>query len=220
MGGDIFRVLKLGNYIGDKQTAAASVVVERFTGMVTLIIFAIISVLINIHKFNQIWLTVSILLGVLLMLTILVITLSQTVFDFLKGWFRPERQNRYIKNIFHKIEKIRQAILEYSTDNKAILFAFLNSIIFQLLAVVNVWIAYMVFYCKIDFITCLLAVPIVLFIMNIPVSIGGIGLMEFGYVFTFSLFGIPPAVTLSTVLLIRVKSIFDSLIGGILYLIT
>ena len=55
--------------------------------------------------------------------------------------------------------------------------------------------------------------------MNIPFSIGGIGSMEFAYVFTLPLFGASASLALSTVLLIRAKSILDSILGGIFYLV-
>ncbi len=48
MGGDVVRIFQLGKYTGKKHTAAASVIVERFTGLMTLMLFAIIAVVINI----------------------------------------------------------------------------------------------------------------------------------------------------------------------------
>ena len=53
------RIFQLGKFTGKQHTAAASVIVERFTGLMTLMIFAIIAVIINIKQFNQVWLTVS-----------------------------------------------------------------------------------------------------------------------------------------------------------------
>jgi hypothetical protein len=62
-----------------------------------------------------------------------------------------------------------------------------------------------------------MAVPVILFIMNLPFSIGGIGLMEFAYSFTLGVFGVQPAVAISTALLMRAKSLLDAGIGGLLY---
>jgi len=217
MGGDIVRIFKLGAYIGEKNTAAASVIVERFTGMITLMIFAAIAVVINIKRFNQEWLTLSLAAGILILLVITGMVLSSRIFHYFERIFKKTKIS-FLSKIFYKIDKIRRPVLEYKSDKKAIVWAVANSIIFQMLAVVNVWISSMVFSSKIDFITCLVAVPVVLFIMNIPFSIGGVGLMEFGYVFTFSLFGIAPSVSLSTALLVRVKGMVDSAVGGIFYL--
>ena len=64
----------------------------------------------------------------------------------------------------------------------------------------------------------LLAVPAIMLIMNLPVSIGGLGLMEAGYALLFPLFGYSPALALSTALLMRFKTLVNGGIGGILHL--
>ena len=70
MGGDVVRIFQLGKLTGKKHTAAASVIVERFTGLVTLMIFAIIAVIINLKRFNYDWLTVSLALGVVALVAV------------------------------------------------------------------------------------------------------------------------------------------------------
>jgi len=98
-------------------------------------------------------------------------------------------------------------------------WAVINSIIFQFLAIVNVWFSARAFGDDLTFMSLLVAVPVIVFITSIPFSIGGIGLMEFAYVFTLPLFGASTSLALSTVLLIRAKSILDSVFGGIFYLV-
>ena len=56
-----------------------------------------------------------------------------------------------------------------------------------------------------------------MFIMNLPISIGGIGLMEFAFIFIFEISGYSSALALSTALLMRLKSFVDAGMGGILY---
>ncbi|NEO77126.1 hypothetical protein [Moorena sp. SIO4G3] len=54
-------------------------------------------------------------------------------------------------------------------------------------------------------------------IVNLPISIGGIGLMEFAYSFTLGLVGATPALAFSTALLLRAKTLFHAGIGSLLY---
>ncbi|MBK7978556.1 MAG: flippase-like domain-containing protein [Ignavibacteriae bacterium] len=216
LGGDVVRIYQLGQYTGKKHTAAASVIVERFSGLIVLMIMAVIAVIININVFNQLWLSIALLSGSIFLGIIVWIIFSQSVFDFFYNIIG--RKIKIVGKIFNKIQKIRQMIIEFKSDKKAMVWALINSLIFQLLAVVNVWISAKAFNDELSFITSLIAVPVILFIMNIPFSIGGIGLMEFGYVFTLPLFGISTALSISTALLIRFKSILDALIGGIFYL--
>lgn len=124
---------------------------------------------------------------------------------------------KIIGKILNKLNKIRLTNINLKSDKNAIFWTVINSIIFQLLAVINVWITSKAFSDELGFFTCLIALPVILFIMNIPFFIGGIGLMAFGYVFKLSLFGISPALAISTALLIRAKDILDAVMGGIFF---
>lgn len=217
MGGDVVRIFQLSKYTGDKNNSAASVIVERFTGLIVLMLMAILAVIINQRIFNQIWLSVALTIASIGLGIIVWIVLDDRVYSFLNN--RLGLRIKIIDNILNKLNKIRLTVIEFKSDNNAMLWAIVNSVIFQLLAIINVWITSKAFSDELGFLTCLIAVPVILFIMNIPFSIGGIGLMEFGYVYTFSLFGISPTLAISTALLIRAKGILDALFGGLLYII-
>jgi len=73
-----------------------------------------------------------------------------------------------------------------------------------------------VFDLNINLIDMLIATPIIMLIMNIPLSIGNIGLMEFAYSEVFVLMGYSPALGLSVAILMRLKSLIDGLMGGVL----
>jgi len=198
------------------HTAAASVIVERFTGMLTLMVVAAIAVVLNLRLFNQEWLSIALLCGIVLMASLAWLIFDKNSFHLFQKIFGSKI--KIVNKIFAKIDKIRKPIFEFKNDKKAMIWAIINSLIFQLLAVINVWLSALAFGNELSFLSLLIAVPVILFIMNIPFSIGGIGLMEFAYVFTLPLFGASSSLALSTVLLIRAKSILDSIFGGILYL--
>ena len=120
--------------------------------------------------------------------------------------------------LFSKIAKIQAAVHDYKTDQTALWIAMLNSLIFYFFAVLNVWVSAMAFNQDVHFIAILVAVPAILLIMNLPVSIGGIGLMEFAYTFTFDIIGYSSALGLSTALLIRMKTFLDGGVGGLVHL--
>ncbi|MGB7485305.1 MAG: lysylphosphatidylglycerol synthase domain-containing protein, partial [Phormidesmis sp.] len=82
---------------------------------------------------------------------------------------------------------------------------------------VNVWVSASAFDSSISFVSMLVAVPVIMFIMNLPISIGGIGLMESAYSFTLSLFGINPAVAISTALFMRLKTLITAGMGSLAY---
>ena len=216
LGGDVVRIFQLSKFTGKSHTAAASVIVERFTGMLTLMAVAAIAVVLNLRLFNQKWLSIALLCGIVLLASLAWLIFDKNSFNLFQKIFGSKI--KIVNKIFTKIDKIRKPIFEFKNDRKAMTWAIINSLIFQLLAVINVWLSALAFGDELTFISLLIAVPVILFIMNIPFSIGGIGLMEFAYVFTLPLFGASASLALSTVLLIRAKSILDSVLGGIFYL--
>lgn len=217
LGGDVVRIYQLGKYTGKNHTAAASVIVERFTGMLTLMIMAAIAVVLNLKLFTQAWLSIALISGIVLISGLAWLIFDRNSVSLFQKIFGNKL--KIINKIFEKIEKIRKPIFEFKDDRKAMCWAVINSIIFQLLAVVNVWFSAKAFGDDLTFMSLLVAVPVIVFITSIPFSIGGIGLMEFAYVFILPLFGASTSLALSTVLLIRAKSIIDSVLGGIFYLI-
>jgi len=53
--------------------------------------------------------------------------------------------------------------------------------------------------------------------MNLPISIGNIGLMEVAYVSILELMGYGAELGLAIMLLMRFKSVFDAALGGIVH---
>ena len=214
VGGDVVRAYELGRYTGRKADALASVFVERYTGILVLLVLSAVAVIVNLNIFN-----------------IPLITVSLTIFTFGLGglgwividrrpfeWLRSITSGRIkLGAVFAKIEKMQDAVNKYKKNKNALLWAFINSFIFYFLAVLNIYITARVFSIQVDFKAIVIATPIIMLIMNIPISIGNLGLMEFAYVFTFDILGYGPALGLSTVLLMRLKSIVDGAAGGLLH---
>lgn len=217
MGGDVVRIYLLGEYTQQKFQAAASVIIERFTGLIIMLLFAVLVTIFNLDKFNQEWLFSALFFCVVLVVVGIWCGVKVGKIQSLARFIST--RSGFLLKIFKKIGRIRTSILEYSDDPKALIIALINSVIFQIGAVVNVWASARVFSDNISFIVCLLAVPVIMFIMNLPFSIGGIGLMEFGYLFVLSLFGVSPALAVSTAMFIRLKIILDAFVGGVFYVV-
>ena len=73
------------------------------------------------------------------------------------------------------------------------------------------------FELDIDFNAIILATPVIMLLMNIPLSIGNHGIMEFSFTMTFELLGLGAILGLSTALLLRLKSFLDGAIGASLH---
>ncbi len=215
MGGDLIRLHELGKITGKRAEAAASVFVERFSGMIVLFFLTFISVFMQRQLLSVSWMVLSLFVAIAASTGIVWIIIDDRPYHFVTAVL----QNRFpfLTKIVSKIDSLHAAIAAYKDNRIALVIALLNTLLFYLLAVVNVYVTASAFNSDIAFLPLLTAVPLIMFIMNLPISIGGIGLMEFAFVFIFEMSGYSSGLALSTALLMRFKSFVDAGMGGILY---
>ena len=216
MGGDVVRVYELGKLTKTNSESLASVFLERFTGMVVLTVVSLLAVVVSIKHYNLPIITNSLLLCVVMTSVIVWLILDKRPILI----FNKKLGDRFsfLQKPCAKLLKIHDAIVEYKKDKRTLIFALIISLVFYFLAVINVWVSALAFSREIEFLTILVAVPAIMLIMNLPVSIGGLGLMEAAYSTIFQAFGYTSNIGLSTALLIRAKTIIDGLFGGLFYL--
>ena len=65
--------------------------------------------------------------------------------------------------------------------------------------------------------TLLVIVPVIMFISSLPITVGGLGLVEWAFFFTFGASGAGSSPGLLVGLLVRANSLLFSLWGGIVY---
>ncbi len=215
VGGDVVRAYELGKYSNNRAMSLASVFVERYTGVVVLLLLSLVAVFINTTEFNVPIITYS-----LLAFSAALAGLGWLAFDgrsltFFKKIFGGIHS--LVDKIFAKVQKLHEAVLVYRKNKGALSWAFINSLVFYALAVLNVFTTAKVFNIDVDLHAIILATPVIMLLMNIPLSIGNHGIMEFAFTMTFELLGLGAILGLSTALLIRLKSFLDGAIGAILH---
>ncbi|MBS0012687.1 MAG: flippase-like domain-containing protein [Desulfobacterales bacterium] len=205
IGGDVVRVNLLAKATGRMSDSAAVIFVERLSGFLVLVLLTLGSLFFVLkQKTDMHWvlpLAVLALAGMVLMIYAffnhgLFIRIETALLKFSGKWLR--------KFLF-KFEKFRLSVSGFAGSPGSLLWAIIHSVIFYLFAIGNIWLSAYVFSDQIRIWDMLTAVPVMMFIMNFPISIGGIGLMEFSYAFVFGLYGIDPAAAVSTAILMRFK---------------
>jgi len=215
MGGDLIRIHELGKITGKRAEAAASVFIERFSGMVILFLLTIVALFMQRELLSVAWMTMSLLVAVTASGGLIWVIVDERPYRFLTKLLSGRAA--LVDKILVKLDKLHGAVVEYRDDRSALFIALLNTFVFYFLAVLNVYVTALAFSTDVQFQDILVAVPLIMFIMNLPISIGGIGLMEFAFVFIFEISGYSGALALSTALLMRVKIFFDAGLGGVLY---
>ena len=216
VGGDVVRAYSLGKSTGKNAQVFSSVFVERFTGLTVLLFMAILAFFIAIKDLWDVGLSLALLFSVLGYFGLLILVLTPALLH----WAKKKIRFKIAQKIISKLEKFQTAILDLREERKTLIFAMANSFLFYLTAVINVYISSLAFNARLSFTDALIITPIVMVVTMIPISIGGIGLAESAYVFTFSRFGLPEAVALSVALFMRLKALIAGLAGGIYYAAT
>ncbi|MBD3374899.1 flippase-like domain-containing protein [candidate division KSB1 bacterium] len=213
VGGDVVRAFALGKSTGKPAQAFSSVFAERFTGLTALLFMALVAFVLALRQFWDLRLFFALILSVIGYFILLILVLKPAILQTLKSRisFKP------VSKVFLKLEKFQAALLELQKRPGTLWFAMANSFLFYLVAVLNVYVSALAFRADITFLHALVITPIVLIITMIPISIGGIGLAEGAYVFTFERLGMLGATGLLVALLMRLKALVAGVIGGLAY---
>ncbi len=213
VGGDVIRAYELGKIEGKKKEAMASVFVERFTGLTTLIVFAFMAVLIDRRFLGEIRVVGALIVALMGYVGVVAIVFNRTYLSFLE-----ERvPSQIVGRIVRKVKGFQEAIYMYKDHKLKILYAMGYSVLFYVCSVLIVYVGCLVFGSRPSLTELSMAVPIMLIIFMIPISLGGIGLHEWAYYFVLGLIGVPGAVGLSLGLLYRARTVCFGLLGGAIY---
>ena len=213
IGGDLVRIRMLGVASGRPADAAATVFVERLTGILTLVVYASIAAAITAASRRVPW----VFSAVVLASAALAVLCWALVAD------RPVRlltkllsgRSPLLDALVAKIVRLRAAIVAFRDMPSALAVAFGHSVVFYVLCVADIWLTLRVFDRVAEFSTMLLAVPVVMLVMNAPLSVGNVGVLEFAYTVVLGAFGVSPTAALSTVMLMRLKMILAAAGGGV-----
>ena len=213
MGGDVIRIYRLGKVNANIERAAASVFVERFVGMLVLLVLAAISFAFMTQGDTRLFL---LSFTFVLMVTVgLGWAATDSRFVQILEYFANKTNISFIHKVSNKFEEFQVSIREVRRNRRFLLRLLGYSIIFYILAILSVWVSALAFDQGVTLIDMVIAVPVIMLIMNLPVSIGGLGLMEASYTIAFELLGYSAELGLITALLMRAKAILDGLIGGL-----
>jgi uncharacterized protein (TIRG00374 family) len=214
LGMDITRTVYVAKQRGRASEVFASVLAERVLGMVGILIFALFALLfyLNTHEGRMIALLVGGLTLVVLVAVIL----------FLKRGFLPPLRRRIgaikLFRLGERIKKLYEALQLYRKSLRPVLWAVFLSILVQGFLVLLNFASGTSLGLEVPLYSHLVYVPIISIIAMIPISINGIGVREWGYVFFFGLVGLTRGEALSMSLLFFAIGIVGSLTGGIAFL--
>jgi uncharacterized protein (TIRG00374 family) len=215
VGGDVIRGYEAGRELDDKATAMASVFVERFTGLTALVLLAVISFVSNLKLFGDTRFAFALAAAALIYSSVFIIVVDPRPLALLSRLVR----NTPLNKLMPKLQKLQAVISTYRNHRGPLFLAMVLSFVFYLLAVLNGFVSTLAFGEFVPLTNFLVIVPVIMVISMIPISLGGIGLQEWGFVFTYTAIGAGGSLGLVVAILIRMKAVFYGIIGGTLHLL-
>lgn len=216
VGGDLVK----GHYISKKNqhklSAYTSVFIDRVLGMFSVALIATMALLITDgglkHKFIF-WAITIILISCCLFVVSLFCKNLLKKFGKLTGITKLTKKLK----IDSQIKKAYEALTIYKTRKDLVIKGIFLSILAQSLAFISIFFLSKSLSVYLPLKTILLVMPVIFVLCVLPVTMNGLGLREWAFVFFFSSY-IGSAAALSLSLLYLAMFLLTSLIGGIIYL--
>ncbi len=217
IGGDTIRAYDIWKKGYSKTESITVILVDRFLGLFALIVFAAVAIFfspeINRRIPNlQLW-----VLGTFVLMAIAIVAI-----------FLHEKRVKQIGTIFDlpglklvkkKLSKIADAFKSFRGKNSALAWGLFWSFVLQVNVILHYYLINEALHMHVPLMQFFLIIPIATFIMMIPVSINAIGLRENTYVFFFSPFAVPIALSVAFSWVAYGMILVLGILGGIVYAI-
>jgi uncharacterized protein (TIRG00374 family) len=214
---DIVRVYYVSRHTADPRPAISSIFADRIIGTFSLAIVTIAAflVLLAIELFPM-GSILSYGIGATLLLTLgLPLTLGNTaVLNAITRLFERFAGKRLFVNVQDLSDHLRSYRNQALVMTKVLSLAFVNLFI----AVLEFYFIAAAFSTQVSIGYFFIFIPLVIFLATLPVSIGGMGLMEAGLVFFFSKAGMPLEMCVGTALVYRGLQLTCLLPGAAIYM--
>ena len=196
IGGDSYKVIKLRKKFGT-QKVLNSVILDRASGLLGLILLSSICSFFVYNITSNIYLLV--IPNLLLLFAIIGLFIAKSIN------FKYEKLEAYRINLI-------------TNSNRIFLKLLFLSLIFISFGAISLWTYFFMFGYSINFLIILSFYCIIQIVSMIPISLNSIGLTEVSIVYFFTFIGVPAEVSLSVALLSRLIMLFQTSIGGLIYL--
>lgn len=244
VGGDVVRSYYVGKRINEQYTSAVAVFLERFTGIIFLLILAVTSPFFTPQVLGYIRVIIPMIGSLMLLAFMMPLLKTDKLLQIMNiiilkiiGIIRAIFQKTGIKFLISLVEKtadfygkiFEKGMKFYRKLMKAIglfkhhpgyLFATIFlTVLFYAETWLNVLFAFRTFNVNnLGFLQIVSLLPIIMLVSMIPITFGSIGLAEGAYVFYFALVGINLNEAWTMSLLLRFKLMLMAAAGFILYL--
>ncbi len=213
IGGDVFRIYKIVEEIGDRTIGFASVIIERMLGIAAtllLAVFALFMISQQFHSARLLYISIFLLLSISAFFFIVVrnrpFKILLRIFDKLTFF-----------SIGEKFNKLLEAIHYFQDRRRILLYVLFYSLLSQIAIVYMNYFFVKIFALNVDLSYLFVVVPVT-FLLTILPSINGVGVRDLGFVSLLSRVGVIKAAALSLSFMNLIMPMLISVIGAVLFI--
>ena len=213
--GDVFRIYSLYKCTSNRVESLTSVFAEKITALLSSLIIVISNVIFLCyisHMINKEAILHSILLLAVILAIFSVVALKKSIMTSIIDKFK------FISvKLEKKIREVYNVFFEYTMYKMALFYVLMLSFVFQLIRILGIYLVSLSLDQHTNIIYFLIFIPIIIFLTMLPISIGGIGIREGGFVYFFSQAGMSTTDAFTLSILVYVLIMISIIPGGIIF---
>jgi len=206
IGGDVVRVYELSKQSKRPIESVGTVLLDRGTGLLMLFLIALVTLIFNYR-----------LIAPNVVAAIVLLSLGSWAglgFVLRRDWLERWGLLRIMARI-KPLEELYESVT--ACGLRAIGGALAVSLVFNALLIAVNYLIALSLGVNIPLWYFLLFIPLISFLLVLPISLSGLGVREGGYVYLFAQAGVPAPLALAMSLLFYALNVATGLIGGVLY---
>ncbi len=216
VGGDFVRSIDLAAHTQKPRQVIATVLLDRLSGFVALIVLALSALLIGWKLVEE----KAVLSSVAIITTLLIIILGVLFNDFLFSKINKLFASFGAGRIASGLRNLHQEIHLFKRHRLVIFKNLLLSLLVQIISPLTFYIIALSLGVKIDIIYFFVFLPIIGAVALLPISIGGLGLRDAATIFFFAKVGVSKDLAFAMSLLNFSFILIYAAIGGLIYVLT
>ena len=212
IGGDVYKIYRLGKKINSNTNAFTATFMERFTGMVALVIISYLGLV----KTFDFWLNIA----SKYVPTSKYLEIELKVLLYFGFWICAILFFSLLKILGKKVKKIREvqeSLFLYRNRKKELVIAFVSSFIVQLMAILSQYFVFKALGVNLEFGYAFFIFPVIILASFFIPSLNGIGVQDALYIQFFEIVGVSSPIALSASIVYHLFRLFVSLVGGAIY---
>ncbi len=213
IGGDMMRAIDLSRHTNRSREVVATVLLDRISGYVGLVLIALFAVIIGGHLIENTSVIVSVVLITVILILGLLVLYNTRIYSKISAFLQAGRASRirgYIKDLHHEIHIFKH--------NKKVI---VNNIIFSLLVQMTGPIMFYLIAAsmglKLKLIYFFVYIPIIGAVSMLPISIGGLGLRDAITIYFFGKAGVAKDLAFAMSLVNFSFILITGIAGGLIY---